>query len=349
MKKAKILIIAIIALVFPLHQLSSAHYAGPRIGYILLQVEDNGEAWYVYPTTGKMYYLGRPLDALNLMKKLGLGAKHDFIANTNIFPDRLAGLILLDVEQNGEAYYIYPQDLKKYYLGRPADAFSIMRELGQGISNEGLANIPIGALNEEEVKIPLANKILLDVPFTSQAPFGQWEDKRQQDGCEESSTLMAVKWARGESLTKEEALDEILSASDFLLKKYGEFRDISSADTIEWLFKDYFNYPKAALKMNITIEDIISELQKGNLIITPMNGQIMHNPYYTSPGPPRHMVVIRGYDPAKQIFITNDPGTRNGKVFEYDVKVLYDAIRDYPTGYHEIITEIEKNMIVVWK
>ncbi|MFH1822724.1 MAG: hypothetical protein ABH830_03410, partial [Patescibacteria group bacterium] len=86
MKKTFTILIIIFVLIFPLHPLSSAHYAGPRIGYILLQVEDNGEAWYVYPTTGKRYYLGRPQDAFNLMKKLGLGAKHEFIANTNIFP-----------------------------------------------------------------------------------------------------------------------------------------------------------------------------------------------------------------------------------------------------------------------
>ncbi|MDD5032253.1 MAG: hypothetical protein PHR36_04415, partial [Patescibacteria group bacterium] len=45
-----------------------AHYAGRLIGYILLQVEAHGEAWYVYPTDGKAYYLGRPADALKVMQ-----------------------------------------------------------------------------------------------------------------------------------------------------------------------------------------------------------------------------------------------------------------------------------------
>ena len=40
-----------------------------------------------------------------------------------IYPDHVLGKILLDVEQNGEAYYIYPKDKKAYYLGRLADAF----------------------------------------------------------------------------------------------------------------------------------------------------------------------------------------------------------------------------------
>jgi hypothetical protein len=80
-----------------------------------------------------------------------------------------------------------------------------------------------------------------------------------------------------------------------------------------------------------------------------MNGQIMHNPYYRAPGPPRHMIVIRGYDPATKQFITNDPGTRNGELYLYDAKVLFEAIRDYPTGYHETIYSIRKTMIVVEK
>ncbi len=42
------------------------------------------------------------------------------------------GSILLDVERNGEAYYIYQGH--KYYLGRPAQAFEIMKQLSLGIS-----------------------------------------------------------------------------------------------------------------------------------------------------------------------------------------------------------------------
>lgn len=187
------------------------------------------------------------------------------------------------------------------------------------------------------------------VPFTTQAPFGDWQDQRQQDGCEESSALMAVKWANNESLSQQESLEKIIGASDYLLKEYGEYRDISSEDTVNWILKDYFSYDKVAVKYDIKIEDIIYELNQGNLIIAPMNGQIMHNPYFTPPGPPRHMIVIRGYDKEKDIFITNDPGTRHGENYKYNTQILFEAIRDYPTGYHELIEKIEKNIIVVWK
>ena len=343
------LTLALLVLIFSPYTTSASHI-NEAAGYILLQVEANGEAWYVYPINGKAYYLGRPTDAFKIMKALALGAKHDFIANTNIFPERLSGMILLDVEKNGEAYYIYPGDRKKYYLGRPEDAFKIMRELGRGVTNLDLANISVGIIGEPIAFFGIHEKVLIDkVPFTSQAPFGDWADQRQQDGCEEASALMAVKWARGQSLTKDEALKEIIGSSDYTLKKYGEYHDISSQNTIDWIFKDYFKYNKVTLFKNITVNDIIEELAKGNLVITPMNGQMMHNPNYKAPGPPRHMIVIRGYDPLIKEFITNDPGTRNGELYRYDATILYAAIRDYPTGYHEIIQKIEKNMIVVSK
>lgn len=116
-------------------------------GYIFLQVEKNGEAYYFHPLEYRRYYLGRPADAFQVMRKLSLGATHDFIQNTTYFPEHTVGRILLDVEKNGEAYYIYPKDRKKYYLGRPEDAFRIMRELGMGISNVNLDLIDTATIN----------------------------------------------------------------------------------------------------------------------------------------------------------------------------------------------------------
>lgn len=46
-----------------------------------------------------------------------------------------SGKIFLQVLNNGEAWYIYPGNTKRYFLGRPRDAFSIMTDLGLGIAN----------------------------------------------------------------------------------------------------------------------------------------------------------------------------------------------------------------------
>ncbi len=172
-------------------------------GSILLQVEANGEAWYIHPDRGTRYFLGRPQDAFEVMRTQGLGVSNANISTipvgikslsgadddgdglSNLFEDaigsdrtqsdtdkdtfddktevingfnvngeglvvidrnlakQVSGKILLQVERNGESWYVYPKDEKRYFLGRPHDAFTIMRELGLGITNADLSQIPI--------------------------------------------------------------------------------------------------------------------------------------------------------------------------------------------------------------
>lgn len=184
--------------------------------------------------------------------------------------------------------------------------------------------------------------IKLDVPFAVQAPFGEWSDLRQQNACEEVAAIMAIRWAKNQALTPQEAKDEITAISDWESEKYGFYQDTSAQDTVERIFKEYFNYQKVRASNNISIQDIINELQKGNLVIAPMNGQKLNNPFFSPPGPVEHMVVIIGYDDQTKQFITNDSGTKRGQNYRYHQKVLFEAIRDYPTGYHEPIIGIKK-------
>ncbi|MFA4942772.1 MAG: L,D-transpeptidase, partial [Patescibacteria group bacterium] len=44
-------------------------------------------------------------------------------------------------ENNGEAWYVYPGDFHRYYLGTPDDAYQIMRNLSLGISNDNFSKI----------------------------------------------------------------------------------------------------------------------------------------------------------------------------------------------------------------
>ncbi len=186
-------------------------------GKILLEVEKNGEAWYVYPNTDKRYYLGRPNDAFDLMKETAIGISNEEIKEVpigileknsyseRVFKDddqdglyneledaintdknntdtdtdgysdleevlnnynpkgegrneinkalreKLSGMILLQVEQNGEAWYVNPDDQKRYFLGRPEDAFNVMRSLGLGISDYDISFIPEHLVDETKM------------------------------------------------------------------------------------------------------------------------------------------------------------------------------------------------------
>ena len=140
-------------LVVPADQSSS--FSGPAAGSlsasvkgrILLQVQDKGQAWYVNPVDGKRYYLGRPADAFSVMQRLGLGISNDNFSELQENPAawrRLAGRILIKTEDKGKAYYFDPLSLDLHYLGRPQDAFNVMRQLGLGITNANLGQISSG-------------------------------------------------------------------------------------------------------------------------------------------------------------------------------------------------------------
>lgn len=120
-------------------------------GRILLQVQRSGEAWYVHPKTFRLHYLGRPSDALRVMREQGIGIMNADLeriaragesrAGDTVFAKKHAGKIFLQIQGSGEAWYVHPLDLKRYFLGRPSDALAVMRTLGLGISNSDIEKI----------------------------------------------------------------------------------------------------------------------------------------------------------------------------------------------------------------
>ncbi|MEK9200504.1 MAG: C39 family peptidase [Patescibacteria group bacterium] len=208
--------------------------------------------------------------------------------------------------------------------------------------------IPTPISSPSPTQIP--KSVINTVPFVAQAPFGDWNDLRQQEACEEASALMAMLWVRGDTtINTFAALDEILADSTYQEQVFGIYHDTSAKDTIERIFHGYYQYQNVELKNDVLVGDIISELNAGHLVLAPTNGQALSNPYYTAPGPERHMIVIHGYDIDSNEFVTNDPGTRFGHNYRYDADLFWRAIRDYPTGYNLPITGSEKNVIVVKK
>ncbi len=161
--------------------------------------------------------------------------------------------------------------------------------------------------------------------------------------------MIAVYWARGESLTKTRALEQIISIAAYETEKYGQYTDTSAADTTARIIKGYFNYPHAQSINVSSLGDLINPLSHKQLVIVPTNGRMLRNPNYTAPGPERHNLVIRGYDSTTKEFITNDPGTRKGENYRYPEKILFDAIRDYPTGDHLPILIASKSAIIISK
>ncbi|MFA5643990.1 MAG: transglutaminase-like domain-containing protein [Patescibacteria group bacterium] len=160
-KKKLFLVSLLFFCLLPIFRVEASAISDRLSGRILLQVESYGEAYYINPIDKKKYYLGRPNDAFNIMRSFGLGVSNSDLLNfiKNKARPNLAGRILLQVEDKGQAYYINPTNLNLYYLGRPADAFNIMRQLGLGISNSDLSQIPLGYLAGYDLDIPETIKV----------------------------------------------------------------------------------------------------------------------------------------------------------------------------------------------
>jgi|GEM_PF-3095116 len=115
-------------------------------GRIIINVEDNGRAYYISPIKKEMYFLCNPEYAFSVMHERGFGITNANLKKIaeysgqpgvdNYFSLKQRGKIFLQVEQKGEAWYVYPLDKFRYYLGRPADAFKVMKGLGLGINNK---------------------------------------------------------------------------------------------------------------------------------------------------------------------------------------------------------------------
>lgn len=112
-------------------------------GYFLMEAEGNGQIWYVTPDKGEKILVDGPNTAFGIIMKYGLGIKADELDGylESSFPKRLKATILLNVEQNGEAYYVNPTNMEGYYLGRPDTIMDVLKKIALGINNKGLAMI----------------------------------------------------------------------------------------------------------------------------------------------------------------------------------------------------------------
>jgi hypothetical protein len=187
----------------------------------------------------------------------------------------------------------------------------------------------------------LPAKVNLDVPFTSQAPFGVW-DEAHNEGCEEASALMVARfWLKQPISGPAEADREILAIEKWETEHLGFWEDTSAADTVKFI-EGYWPQLTAEVKPLNSADDLKAEIGRGSPVIVPTNGRLLGNPNYRAPGPRYHMLVVKGYD--GRGFITNDSGTRKGAEYRYSGATILRAAHDWQG--HDV-ADGPKVMIVV--
>lgn len=93
--------------------------------------------------------------------------------------NRIKGRILLQVEENGEAWYVDPQSENKLYMKDGQAAYDIMRGLGLGISDANLEKIPLGI---QEKLFNLKDTDGDKIPDNTEIAIGSDPTKSDSDG-----------------------------------------------------------------------------------------------------------------------------------------------------------------------
>jgi len=169
---------------------------------------------------------------------------------------------------------------------------------------------------------------ILPVPFTVQAPYANW-DLPYQEACEEASIIMLVDFVLGRDdlrLTPEEADERILELVQWETDN-GYTIDITAQEVTQVLNE---RFGVRAEVVSYSVDAIKQQINLGKPVILPAAGRLLGNPYFRTPGPLYHMLVVKGYEGDE--FITNDPGTRRGENFRYHYSAFDRAVHDWNGG-----------------
>jgi uncharacterized protein YvpB len=172
-----------------------------------------------------------------------------------------------------------------------------------------------------------AKTVHLNVPFTSQAPEGNWNEP-WLNACEETSISMVSAYYEGKrTFSTELAKQYIQAALTQKEARFGASLD-EGVDIVAEVINQTFPF-EARIVEQPTRAQIKQELDAGRPVIVPVDGQALENIYFFGDGPPYHMLVLIGYDDDRKVYITNEPGTSRGASYTYGYTTIESAIFDF--------------------
>src|SRR3989338_2996423 len=121
----------------------------------------------------------------------------------------------------------------------------------------------------------LPPEVNLAVPFTSQAPFANW-DEVHEDTCEEASVLMVHAFYEGQARgtidpnVAEEVLMDMVESENLI---FGYFKDTTAEETARFV-RTYYGHERVEVLDNPSVETLKRHLAEGHPVIVPAAGRI---------------------------------------------------------------------------
>lgn len=194
--------------------------------------------------------------------------------------------------------------------------------------------------NEEQA---LPREYIRPVPFSVQAPTGNWENN---EDCEETSALMVHQALTGdtrESLPPEEVGPELQKLNQWEDENLGHSANASLSD-IERMLQANFGLHTQMIE-SFTEKSLQQELAQGHLVIMSINLKELENARYEgAPEQEYHVFVVHGYD--QDGFIVNDPGTASGKDNHYPFSTIEKAAAGWDSQTKQLIPQYQKFLSV---
>ncbi len=235
-------------------------------------------------------------------------------------------LFLVAILIIGGAFFVYKKLDSSNVIKEPIPSAQVYQSLTPSVTSKISPSQTVPPTTNSS----LPSEINLAVSFTSQAPAKNW-GLPYAEFCEEASALMAASYINGWSIPSIEFADQkMLEIKEFEEQRFGYYKDTTAEETAV-ILREFYKIEKVKVMYEPTIQDIKKALSENRVVLVPAAGRQLGNPYFQSPGPIYHMLVIKGYTKEGN-FITNDPGTRRGADFIYAPDVLMNANHDWNGG-----------------
>ena len=169
-------------------------------------------------------------------------------------------------------------------------------------------------------------ELTLDVPFSPQAPTGNWDNN---ENCEETSLIMAQAYFDGRTeniLPADEVQESINKLNAWEDVNFGHHED-TGADETSRMAEKVLDLDVRQIR-DYTESDLKRALSDDHVVLLPLSARLLENPqHYADGGPFYHMLIVIGYNEVG--FIVHDPGSDDGADNVYSFAILKNAAVDW--------------------